>query len=382
VSGTFVYTPAAGTLLGAGANQILSVTFKPNDTATYTSTTATQSLTVKPALLTIEADDQKRKLGTPNPPLTFQYDGFVHNEDPSDITPPTPSTTATTDSPVGIYPITLTGGSAANYTLILKNATLTVRPLDSRGSYFGTFGSGGPWALHVRSNNTAFFVAHRADRRSALFSSFTVDDDGNCAGDGTEIEDGPHGRSAEVPVGKGRSVSVTGGFTLAGQISITGTFTGQFSGITDTLTGAIDPGGGAAAGLYTAAALGTDSGTAYVVVGASGQTVVVITDATGVDGASGTVNHKQQRPALGHHQHVGPDGQRKFDPGRLHDAHHLLRLGRYGHLQQLSGQSLHSHRDGRGPDSHRGLRGRRRGQADPRPCRRTRAQPLWTHRPG
>ncbi|MGB8473251.1 MAG: beta-propeller fold lactonase family protein [Candidatus Acidiferrum sp.] len=45
VAGSFVYTPAAGTLLNAGA-QTLSVTFTPTDTTNYTSASATVSITV------------------------------------------------------------------------------------------------------------------------------------------------------------------------------------------------------------------------------------------------------------------------------------------------------------------------------------------------
>ena len=40
VPGTFVYTPAAGTVLDAGVGQTLSVTFTPTDTANYTTATA------------------------------------------------------------------------------------------------------------------------------------------------------------------------------------------------------------------------------------------------------------------------------------------------------------------------------------------------------
>ena len=40
VAGTFVYTPAAGTVLKAGA-QTLSVTFTPTDSTEYSTTTAT-----------------------------------------------------------------------------------------------------------------------------------------------------------------------------------------------------------------------------------------------------------------------------------------------------------------------------------------------------
>jgi hypothetical protein len=48
VAGTFAYTPAAGTVLKAGA-QTLSVTLTPTDTTDYTSATATVTLTVNQA---------------------------------------------------------------------------------------------------------------------------------------------------------------------------------------------------------------------------------------------------------------------------------------------------------------------------------------------
>ena len=52
VAGTFVYTPAAGTVVAAGTN-LLSVTFTPTDTADYTPVTSTVSLVVTKATPTI-----------------------------------------------------------------------------------------------------------------------------------------------------------------------------------------------------------------------------------------------------------------------------------------------------------------------------------------
>jgi hypothetical protein len=46
VSGTFAYTPPAGTVLNAGAGQTLAVTFTPTDTATYTGASASVAITV------------------------------------------------------------------------------------------------------------------------------------------------------------------------------------------------------------------------------------------------------------------------------------------------------------------------------------------------
>src|SRR5204862_474747 len=46
VLGTFVYTPAVGAVLNAGAAQTLSVTFTPTDAANYTTATKTVSINV------------------------------------------------------------------------------------------------------------------------------------------------------------------------------------------------------------------------------------------------------------------------------------------------------------------------------------------------
>jgi hypothetical protein len=53
VPGTFVYTPAAGTVLGAGQGQTLSSTFTPTDTAHYSLVTTTVSINVRKATPTI-----------------------------------------------------------------------------------------------------------------------------------------------------------------------------------------------------------------------------------------------------------------------------------------------------------------------------------------
>ncbi len=53
VAGTFTYTPAAGTVLGAGNNQTLSVAFTPTDTTDYTTASATATINVSQATPTI-----------------------------------------------------------------------------------------------------------------------------------------------------------------------------------------------------------------------------------------------------------------------------------------------------------------------------------------
>src|SRR5262249_57879295 len=56
VAGTFAYSPAAGTVLGAGSHT-LAVTFTPTDTANYTSVSQTATLNVLKATPTVSWAD-------------------------------------------------------------------------------------------------------------------------------------------------------------------------------------------------------------------------------------------------------------------------------------------------------------------------------------
>ncbi len=60
------------------------------------------------------------------PGVDDQLQRFVGTDGVTNLTElPQASTLAQTDSPVGDYAITLTGGSAVNYRLVLYNGTLT-----------------------------------------------------------------------------------------------------------------------------------------------------------------------------------------------------------------------------------------------------------------
>lgn len=56
--GTFTYSPALGTVLNAGQNQMLQATFTPNDTANYTTATAQVEIAVNAASQTIRFSTQ------------------------------------------------------------------------------------------------------------------------------------------------------------------------------------------------------------------------------------------------------------------------------------------------------------------------------------
>src|SRR5260221_298333 len=119
--------PTAGTTATASSGAgTYPITLSGGSAANYNLTLQNGTLTITKVALTAKADNQSKVYGQANPVLTITYTGFVNGDNASSITPPTASTTATASSGVGSYPITLSGGSAANYTLTLQNGTLTV----------------------------------------------------------------------------------------------------------------------------------------------------------------------------------------------------------------------------------------------------------------
>jgi predicted outer membrane repeat protein len=129
VSGTFNYTPAAGTVLSAGNNQTLSVTFTPNDTTDYLTTTASVRIDVTAAPLTVTANDVSMVYGAALPTLTVSYSGFENGDTASSLsTQPTVSTTATDGSVVGSYTISAIGAVDSDYTFSYVMGSLSVTP--------------------------------------------------------------------------------------------------------------------------------------------------------------------------------------------------------------------------------------------------------------
>jgi hypothetical protein len=92
-------------------------------------------LVITRAPLIVQAKDQSKHLGEPNPELEVTLSGFVVGETQASalLRPITVTTTAKDNSPPGIYAITSGGGSAANYTLIHRPGKLVVE------GYVGSF---------------------------------------------------------------------------------------------------------------------------------------------------------------------------------------------------------------------------------------------------
>ncbi|HAV61363.1 MAG TPA: hypothetical protein DCY13_03255 [Verrucomicrobiales bacterium] len=129
VAGSFTYNPPAGTILGAGDDQVLTATFTPADSAAFLPVAKQVSIDVARKILTVTAADRTKSYGASLPTLGVSYSGFANGENEAVLTtPPTLTTTATAASPVGNYPITASSATAANYTINHVAGTLSVTP--------------------------------------------------------------------------------------------------------------------------------------------------------------------------------------------------------------------------------------------------------------
>jgi len=127
VTGPALINGSSLTITGAGQVTVMA---SQAGNADYAAAAAVQrGFTVSPALLTVKANSASMVYGQPVPALSFTITGLV-NGDPASVVSgaPTESTTATSTSAPGTYPITMTQGTlaAANYSFSFVNATMTV----------------------------------------------------------------------------------------------------------------------------------------------------------------------------------------------------------------------------------------------------------------
>jgi hypothetical protein len=102
---------------------------------------------IRPALLTVRADSAAKIFGEVNPTFPLSYSGFAYNDGVRSVSPPSATSTATATSGVGYYPVVLSGGSALNYTLLLRNGILNVKKkalLVSAGNVVRLLGADNP----------------------------------------------------------------------------------------------------------------------------------------------------------------------------------------------------------------------------------------------
>ena len=110
-----------------------------------------------------------RQYSDPNPAIAAVITGYVNGDDAGDLTTlPTCSTTATPSSAPGTYPITCSGGAAANYSFSYDTGVLTVTLEDAVATY-----TGDTIAYATNAGETrATIVLRTTIRDSSLISSF------------------------------------------------------------------------------------------------------------------------------------------------------------------------------------------------------------------
>jgi hypothetical protein len=115
---------------GAGTTSITPVVNGVAQT-NFNITLVNGSYTIAKKGATLHADDKNKNFGEVNPPLTAAVSGLVNG----DVLNYSLTTTATTGSAVGSYPITVGLGSNPNYDVAPTNGTLTIGSWRLKGFY-------------------------------------------------------------------------------------------------------------------------------------------------------------------------------------------------------------------------------------------------------
>jgi hypothetical protein len=240
VTGSYVYGPAAGSVLGVGTHT-LHVTFTPTDTANYAPVTGTADLAIIAAPLTITAADASRPYGDSNPTFSASYSGFVNGDDSADLASPAVlATGATPASGSGTYPIAVSGATSPNYDITFVAGTLTI----------------GPAALTIKADNVARAYGDANPSFTVTTSGFRNGDTGSDLGGSLSCSSGAGPAS---PVG---TYPITCSGVSSADYAIT-YVTGSLSVTRAALTIAVDPATkayGAANPAFTVTSTGLQNG--------------------------------------------------------------------------------------------------------------------------
>jgi len=155
-----VATIVNGNIHITGAGTTIITASQASD-GSYPAASIAHTLTVQKASLLIKADDLIKPEAEPLPELTATYTGFAYNETPAVLlTPVQIATTATAASPVGTYPITVSGATAANYDISFEDGVLTVQPKVAQTLTFN--------ALPLKKYGNADFTANATSTNNTI----------------------------------------------------------------------------------------------------------------------------------------------------------------------------------------------------------------------
>ena len=127
-------TPVTLTTTATAASPIGTYTITASAAAgtNYSVSFVSGTLTVTTAPLSITANSTNKVYGAALPAFTASYSGFVNGDTAASLgTPVILATTATANSPIGVYPITASGAVGTNYAIsyVAGSLTITTAPL-------------------------------------------------------------------------------------------------------------------------------------------------------------------------------------------------------------------------------------------------------------
>lgn len=271
----------SGTPTTAG---IYNVTVTAQNSTGTGNTQLTLTINLAPPVITSAANAS----GVINKPFSYSITAtnspasFAASNLPAGLSVNT-STGAITGTPTatGVYSIPISATNPSGTTQ--GNLTLTVLSVSYAGQYFGTFGSGGNWALNINSDNSGEFIA--------FFGGAPTVQDVSVNANGTIVvsNSGVESISGKLHANATTSVPIT--------INIVN---GSVSGTAgaDTLSGAQDTGSSlqVSPGFYQGTALNGGTGNIYAVAGGDGAIFEVLSGGstpdflTGYMSASGVYN--------------------------------------------------------------------------------------------
>ncbi len=220
--------------------------------------------------------------GTPSPSYYWRKDGVVI----SGATSQQLTLSNVKDSDAGLYDVVVSNSKG---TVTSDLAIVSVGAPNFEGTYFGSIGQTGTWALYVRGDNTGTFIGTLPERNISVVLELKVSSNGSLTVTSTKVNSlATGGISAAAFDGAGE-----GRFVSSQKVGVTGVISdgqviGEWSDVGAEFVGVrLDPTGPvqALAGYLTASG---DAGGAYSIVGATGDTIMVLATTSGVDAVTGS----------------------------------------------------------------------------------------------
>ena len=113
-------------VIATGVGSITVEATQSGDDTYNPAVSISQSFESAKATLTAIAENKTKVFGDPNPALTLVYEGFINEDNESDIAAPELGTLASVSSEVGIYEITVSGGFSELYDIVTVNGQLEI----------------------------------------------------------------------------------------------------------------------------------------------------------------------------------------------------------------------------------------------------------------